>query len=42
MRGRSDVGFAFGVFGGKIKDPVEWQRAIREESDRDIYKDFQR
>ena len=33
---------AFGLLNGKIKDPVEWQRAIREESDRDIYKDFQR
>ncbi len=29
---------AFGILNGKIKDPVAWQRAIREESDRDIYK----
>ncbi len=28
---------AFGLLKGKIKDPVEWQRAIREESNRDIY-----
>ncbi len=27
---------AFGLLKGKIKDPVEWQRAIREESNRDI------
>jgi len=33
---------AFGILKGKIKDPVEWQREIREESDRDIYKDFQK
>ena len=33
---------AFGLLNGKIKDPVEWQRAIREESERDIYKDFQK
>ena len=29
---------AFGILNNKIKDPVEWQRAIREESDRGIYK----
>ncbi len=28
---------AFGILKGKIKDPVEWQREIRE--DRDIYRD---
>ncbi len=33
---------AFGLLNGKIKDPVAWQKAIREESDRDIYQDFQR
>jgi len=31
---------AFGVLKGKIKDPVQWQREIREESDRDIYGSF--
>ena len=31
---------AFGLLNGKIKDPVEWQRAIREESDRDIQKTY--
>ena len=30
---------AFGILKGKIKDPIEWQREIREESDRDIYRD---
>jgi len=30
---------AFGILKNKIKDPVAWQREIREESDRDIYKD---
>ncbi len=33
---------AFGLLDGKIKDPVAWQKAMREESDRDIYKDFQK
>jgi len=33
---------AFGILNGKIKDPVNWQREIREESDRDVYKDFER
>jgi len=28
---------AFGILKGKIKDPVAWQREIREESDRDKY-----
>jgi len=27
----------FGILKGKIEDPVQWQRDIREESDRDIY-----
>lgn len=31
---------AFGILKGRIKDPVQWQKDIREESDRDIYKDF--
>jgi len=31
---------AFGILKGRIKDPAEWQRDIREESDRDIYRDF--
>jgi len=31
---------AFGLLKGKIKDPVQWQREIREESDRDIYGSF--
>ncbi len=30
---------AFGILKGEIKDPVEWQREIRGESDRDIYRD---
>ena len=25
------------VLRGKVKDPMQWQREIREESDRDIY-----
>jgi len=29
---------AFGILKNKIKDPVAWQREIREESDRDLYK----
>ena len=33
---------AFGLLKGKIKDPVQWQREIREESDRDIYGSFER
>jgi hypothetical protein len=33
---------AFGILNGKIKDPLEWQREIREESDRDIYGSFKR
>jgi len=33
---------AFGILKGKIKDPMEWQRTIREESDRDIYRDFEK
>ena len=28
---------AFGILKGKVKDPMQWQREIREESDRDIY-----
>ena len=28
---------AFGILNGKIKDPIKWQKEIREESDRDIY-----
>ena len=31
---------AFGILNGRIKDPMQWQRDIREESDRDIYRDF--
>ena len=31
---------AFGILKGKIKDPVQWQREIREESDRDVYGSF--
>jgi len=27
----------FGILKGKIEDPVQWQRELREESDRDIY-----
>jgi len=33
---------AFGLLKGKIKDPMQWQREIREESDRDIYGNFER
>ena len=33
---------AFGLLKGKIKNPVQWQREIREESDRDIYGTFER
>ena len=33
---------AFGLLQGKIKDPVQWQRDIREESDRDIYGSFEK
>jgi hypothetical protein len=33
---------AFGILKGKVKDPMQWQREIREESDRDIYMDFKR
>jgi len=33
---------AFGILNGKIKDPMQWQREIREESDRDIYGSFKR
>jgi hypothetical protein len=33
---------AFGILNGKIKDPVKWQKEIREESDRDIYRDFEK
>ena len=33
---------AFGILKGKIKDPVSWQREIREESDRDIYGTFEK
>ncbi len=42
MPSKAPTSKAFGILNGKIKDPVEWQRAIREESDRDIYKDFQK
>jgi len=28
---------AFGILKGRIKDPVAWQRELRDESDRDIY-----
>ena len=28
---------AFGILKGKIADPIQWQRDIREESDSDIY-----
>jgi len=31
---------AFGILKNRIKDPVAWQSKIREENDRDIYKDF--
>jgi len=31
---------AFGILNGRIKDPMQWQRDIRRESDRDIYGDF--
>jgi len=30
----------FGILRGKIKDPMQWQRETREESDRDIYSDL--
>ncbi|CAA6813674.1 MAG: Unknown protein [uncultured Sulfurovum sp.] len=33
---------AFGLLKGRIKDPVAWQREIREESDRDIYESFKK
>ena len=33
---------AFGILKGKVKDPMQWQREIREESDRDIYRDLKR
>jgi len=28
------------ILNGRIKDPMQWQRDIRRESDRDIYGDF--
>ena len=28
---------AFGILTGRVKDPVQWQNHIREESDRDVY-----
>ncbi len=28
---------AFGILNGKISDPVQWQKDLREENDRDIY-----
>lgn len=31
---------AFGILKGRIKDPIQWQKDIREESDRNVYKDF--
>jgi hypothetical protein len=31
---------AFGILKDRVKDPVQWQREIREESDRDVYSDF--
>jgi len=31
---------AFGILKGRIKNPVQWQKEIREESERDVYKDF--
>ena len=30
----------FGILKGRIKDPMQWQRDIREESDRDVYGDL--
>ena len=27
----------FGILKGRVKDPVQWQNHIREESDRDVY-----
>jgi len=33
---------AFGILNGKIQDPVKWQSEMRDENDRDIYKDFTR
>lgn len=32
---------AFGLLKGKIKDPVAWQRKIREENDSTIYESFE-
>ncbi len=29
---------AFGILKNRIKNPVEWQKKIREDNDRDIYK----
>lgn len=31
---------AFGILKNKMIDPVEWQKNIRNEEDRDIYKDI--
>ena len=28
---------AFGILNGRIKEPIQWQRDIREESDSNIY-----
>ncbi len=31
---------AFGILKNRVKDPVEWQRELREENDRDIYSEY--
>jgi len=32
----------FGILNGKIENPMKWQEDIRLDSDRDIYKSFQK